>query len=492
MQSYTPKISVLLIKTARRANLALGRPAAQRFRDLEAIDLTPYLPKDEPVTVQHSIAGTGTWSCQLADQLVKGMNESLYGLIEVNDMVEIRMAREPVRYGGKLPVVMRGFVSSIDRVRSMAGGTPHRRIHLAGHDYSKVLDILRIYYLNNSAVGDNVLGSMSFFHKYVSLDNAKIMSAQEFVQLVMDEVINKFVDGLTVDAKGNSVGTAPVRKLRAVVNIEGTVSPLSVSTFTDGSAREFLSRFLDIGAFNEMFVEDREDESLLVIRPNHFLDLNDAPIQPMADLDSLDSSTVVISDGDDIEQLTEGRTDAHVANYFWVTNDAWMVREAVEVRQLAAASSPEQYALFDYVNTSAARFGFRKMEVASAMGPPGLNHGDALSQSAIAGETDRLMAWLAERRRILAEQNRDNSILESGQIVMKGYERVRRGIYLLATFGSLHVRYYAANVTHLFAPMGAYRTIVDFERGTNFATRAQLAEGQYLTELNLTGSRKTK
>lgn len=489
MKVFKPQIEVRLIKTARRGTLAANSPAAKRYQELEAIDLTPYLMEDSPVHVQQYIGGgAGTWGMVLADRMMPEYKETLYGMIEPMDLIEIRMARSPHEYKGssgqnsyKLPVVMRGFVSSIYRSRSMMDGHPQRHIQLSGHDYSKVIDILRIYYLNNSAIGDNILGELKFFHKYAGLENAKIMQADEFVRLALDALINPFIARLTVNADGNKVGAAVMHQLMPEVSIEGTVSPLAVAKFADGSVNEFLSQILDIGAFNELYIDDREDESVLVVRPNKFMDLQNQPIQGgPADL-------VELSDAD-IESIVEGRSDGGVANYYWVNNIGWQFQENITINQMAAASSPEQYALFDYVNTNPARYGFRKMEVASSMGPPSQTYGDAAKEQQAADETDKRIQWLTRRRKILADQNKDNAVLESGHMSVMGNERIKRGMYVLVSYGDFPALYYVTSVYHQFTPFHSFKTTINFERGTGFVARAQRADAAYLAEMNLKGA----
>jgi len=605
MKTFSPRAEVRLLKTARRSELGAGLQAAARYQQLESIDLTPYLMEQTPIdVVQYIGGGAGTWSMTLADRMMPEYKETLYALIEPMDMIEIRMARSPHEYQGKsgansykLPVTMRGFVSNIERHRSMSGGAPVRRIQVSGHDFGKILDILRIYYLNNSAIGDNILGELKFFHKYAGLDQAKIMGADEFVRLVLDKLINPFIDRLTVNASGDKVGAAVVRKLAAEVSIEGTVSPLGVSLFSDGSVRQFLDQFLDVGAFNELFVDDREDASVLVVRPNKFLNLSNEAIQGAAtpaptaspgkdnreaelaaaneelakakaewkvqdDLhwklladtqDRISRRDQALAAGDrvgyeqyqseaemiyrraqtvgaeakalfekvkaaeakvaalqpggtsapatlpgaaeavvipdvEIESMVEGRSDGGVANYFWVANSGWQVMEDITVKQLAAAGNAKDYALFDYINTNPARYGFRKMEVTSSMGPSNQSYGEALTADQSVSETDKRIAWLTKRRKILAEQNKDNAVLEFGHIAVQGNERIRRGMYVALQYGDYQALYYVTSVRHRYVPFQSFKTILSFERGTGFVVRAQRAAGAYLAELNMKGA----
>lgn len=489
IRTYTPEIEVRLIKTARRSELATGKQAASRYQELSGIDLTPFLVAGEPVSIRQQMGAAAAWNISLADCVMPDYGESLYAMIEPNDMIEIRMARASYEYdGGKVPVVLRGFVSSVDRARANMGGQLHRRVHVAGADYSKILDIIRIYYLNNSVVGDNILTEFGLFQKYLGEAAAKIMSAQDFAQLVLDKLINPFIARLTRAADGKDVGAAILRQLTAEVSITGTVSPLSVALFHDGSIRQFLTQFLDVGVFNEMFIDDRPEGSVLVIRPNRFQNINGDLIQDSrAALEAVGDSIVDVPDVE-IESITQGRTDAGVANYYWVNNFGWQIQDTIEVSQLAATSDPAQYVLSEYVNVHPARYGFRKMEVSSALGAPLQNYSDAMKADESRSQTNRLLDWLTERRRILVEQNKDNSILEDGQMTIAGNEHVKPGMYVKATFGDLVPSlYYVVGVTHQFVPNGTFKTTVNFERGMGFADRAARGDGQYQAERNMKG-----
>lgn len=489
MQTFHPKIEVRLIKTHKRDVITDGLNVAARYQKLGAIDLTPYLADGEAVHVQQFVGGSsGTWGMMLVDRMIPEYKESLYGMIEPMDMVEIRMARSPHEYQGKsgqnsykLPIVMRGFVSHVQRSRTIADGRPVRSIQLAGHDFGKILEIIRIYYLNNSAIGDNILGEFKFFHKYASLDEAKIMSGNDFVKLVCDVVINPFLARLTVNADGANVEAKAIHQIMPDVDVDGNVSPLAVSIFTDGTVSQFLAHTLDIGAFNEMFLDDREEEVALVVRRNPFVDLSGGRIQQGASVQVLD-----VKD-EEIEGISESRSDAGVANYFWIANAAWNYIDNMTLKELAAAAPTKDYVLFDYINTLAGRYGFRKMEVESRMGPSDQQFPDEANQALSLSETDRRVKWLNDRRRILAEQNKDNVVLENGTIHLMGNEKIKRGMYLRATYGNFPAMYYLVGVYHQFIPFQSFKTVATFERGTGFVERARLAEAPYLTENSLKG-----
>lgn len=485
MKTYIPKLEIRLVKTDKRKNISDSNAAASRFQNIGALDLTQFLPEGSPVQLQKSISSpSGSWGFSLVDRYIAEFGESLYALIEPMDIVEFRLARSPHEYSGtSLPVVMRGFVSSIIRSRTMSGDNPQRVVSVSGHDYGKILQILRIYYLNNSVIGDNILGNFRFFQKYAGLNNSKIMSGNDFARLVVDKVVNPYVETLTSNLSGSKVDAAVVSSFSLDCDIEGTISPNDVSTFNDGDVGQLLSRYLDIGAFNELLVEDRDDGVHLVIRKNPYLTPTGDPIQDGASLETIDI------DDSHIESITESRSDSGVANYFWVTNNAWQIIFNMPMRELANASATDEYALFEYPNTSAARYGFRKMEVSSEMGPDFQKYSDATSGQESSTEGDKLMEWLVSRRKILADQNKDNVVFEHGQMVLRGNEKIKVGQELRVKFGSsFTASYYVTGVAHQFLPFQSFKTIVTFERGTNFIERSQINSANYLSEMNMKGA----
>jgi hypothetical protein len=594
--AYTPGIQIRLIKTAKRSTVGGQLAAASRYKDFTALDLTPYLAEGTAVTVQRSLASpAGGWGFQLVDRMVPGYDESLYALIEPQDAVEIRMAHNPADYQGKLPIAMRGFVSRITRSRGIGpDGRPMRTVSISGHDYGKILQVLRIYYLVNSVVGDNITASLKLFQKYASYEDAKIVSAADFVLLLNDTVISTFIGALTKDANGEKVGAGSIiQSFTPQVSIKGLVSPQDIAAFEGGSMYDFLRTFLDIGAFNELLVEDTETSVDLVIRPNAFLGIDNKPIQsaqvagntaedPNKDkiaqlkkdgealrkeaaaimeesIDLLSETAALISKRDaaakagdkegaaeyhaqaraklaaskvkkdealrkgaladaadaeaaklengnasavdlslgvpvidipdtDLVNITESRSDDDVANYFWVENGAWQIINNMPMKELADAGKVADYALMEYANTASARFGFKKLETSSALGPDGLLGNDTATKAQVVNDSDLRLQWLVERRKILADQNKDNVVFESGQMLVRGNERIRRGGYVRVHYGDYSALYYVTNVVHQFVLYGACLTHVTFERGANFIARAQRDRAPYIAEMSLKGA----
>lgn len=476
MKVYEPRCRVTLVKSTRRESLGSGATAvtAARLGSLAVLDLTPYLSDQAGVRTQKSVrGGAGGFSMALEDRPVLG--DSLYGLIEPQDLIEIRMARSPQ---GELPLVMRGLVSTVSRSDSMEGGVPARLVQIAGQDFGKVLQQLRIYYLPGSVVGEDWLDQFKFFRQYSG--PAKAMQAGEFLALVCNHIINPYLARMLDLVDGRGLATALPKAFTPEASIRGLVSPIGVAAFHGGSVHELLSQFLDVGPFNELFVEDRETSVALVCRPAPWKNLAGEFVDPQAQ-----AGTVAVADAELIS-LSASRSDAGVANYFWCSAGRWELQNNGTL-QLLALGERASHLAFDYVNADVRLYGVRKMEVDSQLGDPLQLGGFGMSAEQLPTERSALAAWLGERRRVLAESNRDNVVLESGTLRLKGNERLQPGVYLDLTRGSATSTQYAVTVGHEFIPGHGFFTTVDYERGTGFVVRQQNAASPWLAERPDTG-----
>lgn len=497
MRLYEPKIDVRLIKAFRRDEVIPGVPIASRYGKLTAIDLTPFLGDGAAVQTSKSIREpAGGFSISLVDRVVTEggkVLDTLYALIEPMDMVEIRFCRDPsdpdyVKLG-RLPLVMRGLVSSVSRSETMSGGRPARSVSISGQDFGKILQLIQIYYLNNSVVGDNILSELAFFQKYAGPNSAKIKPAKQFVADVLDNLINPYMKRITALAKGDPSqsgdgSNAPVvQDIIGDVSIAGVVSPFAAASFHDVSLHQMLATLLDVGPFNEMFIEDLESGVQLTVRPSPVLSVSGEPIQ------GVKAKSVSISD-EDVVSISLSRTDAGVANYFWASNTRWAMMSNEDSKRLAMQGPKSSFILFDYLNSQLEKYGVRKMEVDSSLGPDDYANYDAQTKEQKQAQTNSLGAWLVERRRVLSEINKDNVIFEHGTLRVKGNERIRAGMQLYVTRGSAAVStFYVTKVDHSFSPFQGFTSTLTVERGTNFIVRSQRADSDYFREITGKGVR---
>lgn len=488
MKTYHPQCRVILLKTVRRTEIVPGLSAVRdRYADVRGIDLTPHLGEAGGVHVSKSVREpAGDFSITLADK--SALLESLYALVEPMDMVEIRMARSPHEYwaDGSIPVVMRGLVSTVQRGESMAGGKPTRTVTIAGKDFGKILEIFQIHYLNNSKVGDNIINAWAYFQRYAPGRDAILKPAGMFLAETLHDLINKFLarmSALSDGVIGNDY-VHVVKEWKPSFNIAGIVSPYTINSMVNVTLYQMLATVLDVGAFNELYTEDRDDGVYLVARPNPFKQAGTG--QYIQQLGGVGVETVTVS-SDEIEAINVSRSDAGTANYYWVMDPRWTMTLNQSQNELAIMGGPETLLLDDYLNSADEYYGFRKMEVQTNLGPPGFLNSMATTKEDLPAQTQIMADWLIERRRILAESNKDNVAFESGTMRIRGNEKVRAGMYVDLQRGQKNTycgEYYAYRVDHEFLPFRGFFTSLTVDRGTGFITRASQKQPQYLAELD--------
>lgn len=525
---HDPRISVMLLKNVARDYLAgddgLGSlaPASGRFKGVDnRIDLTPYLGEAGGVSVSKGIREpAGSFTVTLGDRALQDFSgaagnyglssasasqfESLYGLIEPMDVIEIRMAHAPTdpdvvaeyqRLPQRLPIVMRGFVSSVRRNEVMGpDGKPQRSVSISGQDYGKLWQIIQIRYLANYVLGQELLTTLKFAQNY-GVNSGVEFTPNEFVFEVVQNVLNSFTAEMRLNSgKFDEAGTnSPVRDIDVfdLTVPDAKISPFGVNSFSGGTLYQMLSHFCDVGPWNELFIEDREDGVALVYRPNPFqtpagdiINASSAPFDTQGHgiTQGLGTRGIDITDAD-VVSLNTGRSDANLANYYWVDNPSYSLVQAETLRLQTAGQKPETYYLQDYRNSAPWLYGLRMMQVQTNQGA----RIDAQPESLFnQGRTD-YVAWLDYRRESLVRSNRDNVVFESGTMVLKGNERIKAGMYIRLLRGTMVALYYVVRVDHSFMPFRAMTTTVTFERGTGFIERARREGGKqspYLAELN--------
>lgn len=510
---YDPRIKVLLRKNVARTFLAgsdgLGGtvPAGSRFSGAEReIDLTPFLGEAGGVRTSKSVRQpAGGFTITLADRMYIGDSrqmESLYGLIEPMDVVEIRMAHAPSgeaaadyqRLPHGLPIVMRGFVSQVSRTEVIGpDGKPQRAVQVIGQDYGKLWQIIQIKYLANFVVGQQLLTFLKFAQNYGT--EAVDYTPNQFVYECMRQVFNSFTRGMRL-AGGANDEEDPASPVLDVAYFDltvpdGKVSPFGVNAFQGGTLYSLLTQYGDVGPWNELFLEDREDGVAVVYRPNPFKSPAGEMIQPPGPAfepsqggiaDAVGVREIAIHAADVVADNT-GRSDANVANYYWVDSPSFVLSSS-NVQQLLGANDPvTTYYLQDYRNSAPWLYGLRLMQLQTNQG------GRFDGQDAAAVQTGRgdMADWLATRRQVLIEQNRDNVLFETGSLTLRGNERIRAGSYLSLTRGGMTSEYYVTQVDHTFVPFQSFTSTVLVERGTGFIVRAQRGRGRespYLAELS--------
>lgn len=549
-----PGIQVILKKNVQRQTVNGSAPVSARFVGQSlVVDLTPYLAESQPVRVNKSVrAPMGGFAVALADKVDTDVLDSLYGVIEPMDSIEIRLAANAYKYSASsLPIQMRGFVSQVQRMQGMAAnGKPTRYVVINGHDYGKILQNMQVFLMPNAPEdAAAMITSFPFFAKFGDFSN--IMDAAAFTQALFDKIVNPYLDTMRKSvpstkndnaaliaqrdsliqqagqlnhqtlsliqqsiASGNAgqiaeksaqlqqaqvlsnkakaleaqataldnkikadmgTGASPIFNIQTDISVTGAqVSPFGVGTFSNGTIHSLIRSYGDIGPWNEFFIEDRETGPVAVYRPNPFLD--PVTLEPIVTGSVV--PTIVDVDAQDIISMTVSRTDANVANYFWV--DCPRFNMVYDSLSRALAYQNGTMYVPTYGNVDPTLYGVRKMEETTQQaGADEANNGNGTKVGAARNASrNGAVEWMNSRRDLLYRQNRDNVVLEAGSIRLKGNEEIRAGRYLRVAHGATRSLFYIVDVVHDYTPFGNYFTEVKVERGTGFIDRIAASAGQ--------------
>lgn len=526
-----PALSVLLRKNVVRTTIGGNISSTDRARaGAFDVDLTPYITENGYVkTSKNKHDASGTFDIMLADIMRPETMDSMYASIEPMDVIEIRFCRnqsDPTYSAipNNIPIVMRGFVGKVGRVKSMsADGKPFMGVNITGHDYGKLLEIFRIFYANNYLIGDNITSAFPLFEKYGAFFEVE-MSAVKFMDTVRDKIVNKLiilmrqesrtlaapaetpsilnefnpvVNGLTADQQRNFLTASP-NPPAAVLTIDtythvgelgntllgSNVSVYGLQSFNNGTLHDFMSMYGDVGAFNELFLQDEESGVFMMYRPLPYRDVAGDFIN------KLHSSQVpkkVNITAADITDISLSRSDANVANFYWVDNPEWYPGDASLLKMQAAVGGQTNYTLDGYKNATNLLYGVRKMEVQThQQGNATSRNGQMQEESKRIQDLSFFSGWLGEKLKQLIAQNKDNVVFEEGTIALKGNEKIKMGYELGVTEGATTWGAYVTSVSHEFVPFRSFTTHLSIERATSFITRLQVKAGgvsPYLAEI---------
>jgi hypothetical protein len=485
---YQPGIQVKLFKTIKRTLLDDGTtPTSSRFQNMgDSIDLVPYLGEGGSVRTTKSVRdAAGGFSITMTDRpfhdgsnTLAGSNfETMYGLIEPMDFIEIRMRHDPVAAGSKPPIVMRGFVSDVQRNEAMgADGRPMRTVVINGQDYGKLWQQMRIIYWPGYVLGQDVLSNFKLFTRF-GVGFKTVQKGTDFVREVISKVFNPYLTELMPASSPNpkEILVDTVADVPGVASVTGPQNQ-------DGTIYELLRQYLDVGVWNELFLEDREDGVHVVYRTNPFKAVSGEPIQ--------DGSTIpdlIDVPASDVISLSVSRSDANVANYYWVRAPRFDLNSEVFRKQYALGADKKTLILDTYDNAKDSLYGVRLMDTETQMGGEDVtSFNSGQDKDTIATRDVSMSNWVNDRRRILVEQNRDNVVLEQGSMRIRGRPDIRAGSYVNLKRGTFSAEYYVPQVSHEYMPMQGFFSTVSLERGTGFVERAKRDGGAstpYLAEM---------
>lgn len=483
---YDPDIRLTLYKTISRTTLDGNNPVSQRFQGTaRTIDLTPFLGEGSALRTSKSVREpAGGFTLTLADKPFKGSYsgsatfETMYGLIEPMDLIEIRMRHDPPNTSGtKPPIVMRGFVSGVSRSETMGSdGRPQRAVIINGQDYGKLWQMLQILYLPGYVIGEDILSGFKLFERF-GVGFQTVMTASDFVTQVVQKVLNPYLANLMPTNSPN-----PTSVQLDVSVTHGTTSVTGPQN-QEGSIYDLLRTYSDVGVWNELYMDDREDGVYCVYRPIPALDINGNLIQS-------DAPKPVYIDLPDKEviSLNVSRSDANIANYYWTRAPRFELSSDIYRQQFAIQGADASTVLLDtYANSAAQLYGIRVMYADTQQGGDDVTTFSSGLPAPAQSKRDTSMAnWINDRRNIMVQQNKDNVLFESGGIRVRGNESIKAGTYVTLRRGQFKATYYVVQVDHDYIPFQGFFSTLTVERGTGFIERVKRSGGPdspYLAEL---------
>ncbi|EBO9898494.1 hypothetical protein EF72_21390 [Salmonella enterica] len=509
----TPRIEVMLYKSIERKAGEAGLPTSERYAGKDAgIDITPFLGDGSSVTVSKSckqISGgfnitfrdKPNSSLAPAENILSDKNiftfESVYGLIEPMDQIEIRWWNGEGVCPTPMRIKMRGFISDVTRTRMMdSNGKPQRVVIINGQDYGKVLQMYQLLYLTDYPGGKSFLTGANIFDQFGE-KAINTITGEQFLQMVVKHAANPILDRLIP-----KYSPFP-REIRVDASAQGVVNNSYMSE--QGTLSDLLTGLLDVGHWNELFIESREDGEYLVWRPNPYFDLMSGKmIQPLAPEQygsdwSMSGSralpAIVNVTNSKITSIRQTRTDRDVYNFYWCNNRRFDMVDDM-TRRMQTMMADGHKTTLEYPNTDVSIYGVRLMEGNTVMGYPDLENMTSGADQAEQDQRGGLMAeWIQYRRNVMILTNRDNAVLEKGVIEMAGGlpkllapELMRPGDYLQITEGGLSWLAYVVNLQETFTPLRGFVATVEFERGTGFAERVADPNSPWMDEQRVSPS----
>lgn len=495
---YQPRFDVSLYKTVKRQTVDGQTPTSSRFQGATSvISLAPWLADTSSIsTVKGVREAAGGFAITVPDIPAPEGNgglESLYGIVEPMDLIQIKAQHLPSHWNqNKLPVVMRGFVSRVSRHEGMSpDGKPGRYVTIHGQDYGKIWQIIQIFYGPSYIFGEDILSAFKLMDKFgAGFKNA--MTNVQFLQAAIEQIINPFLKTLLPEGSG-----FPLIKLNTDQVVEAAVGIAGIQS-AEGTIYQLMRNYLDVGAFNELYLNEDDTGVYCMYRQNPALDLAGAPLDPKVTaapsasvMGSQDATRLNIFDipAEDIDTLDIERSDEGVANYYWVAAPPFSLNSDAAMRQMGFSGAERQSIdQSQYPNSASALYGIRMMMLNTTLGGPKVTNIKSGLAEAEQNERDQnVFDWMRNRREFLVAQNKDNSILERGTLHMRGNEKIRAGNYIRVVRGTFSAIYYVSSVSHNILPYRGFYTSLTLERGLGFANRIRMGGGvdsPYLSELS--------
>ncbi len=414
--------------------------------------------------------------------------ETVYGLVEPMDVVEIRMwsGLGAIPPEVNWPIIMRGFVSDVQRVQAMGqDGRPQRQVMISGQDYGKIWQTFQVLHLPAYLEGKGILTDFALSELFGVAAVAAIPAA-DFVRTMVEKIINphlaEFLPATLPDDFQKIDTGSDISVKQGVVN----------QTFQSmqGSVWDIMKLHGDVGVWNELYIEDREDGVHCVYRAVPALHLtqpktvdpeigsgNKRKIQP----DAPDPLYVEIEDGD-IVNLSVGRTDGSISNFYWVNNSRFDMVDEMQRKLSAISADNPSVSTRDYPNTAVKYYGIRPMYSETQHGADSItNMQSGLPEQPQEARSTAQESWIERRRRHMLEMNRDNVVFERGTARVRGgimrpdgKECMKAGDYATFLTGNMSFDAYVTQIDHEFIAYQGYTSTLVFERGEGFVNRISM------------------
>lgn len=471
ISTYTPRLSVRLLKTIKRTD-GVAQRYAGASRD---IDLTPYLGDDGAVrTTKRLDSPAGGFSITFPDMPEPSTQDSLYALIEPMDVIEIRAAHDglPDPSTGLLPLLMRGFVASVRRTEQMGDGGPQRVVAVQGQDAGKLWINNTIFWEVGATAEANLL-SINRLRTAIGLDEPG--SPLSPVSAYLTDIVLKAMNPRVAMLAALSGQVIQPFTMAATVK-EGSLLAKVSGGMVEGPFWNILDTYCD-RPWNELFIVDLEAGPQVVFRPAPYYDLAGALIMP----DAADPGTVPITEAD-IVALDLGRSDARVANFFWCPPGGALLGSSQMASATAIIDGSNSFNA-PHDNNAPALFGQRKMVSNSMLTSDDVTEApDNLSGGAQSSADQAMVLWPRHRALQLQAMNWDNSVFEEGGATLKGSPDLQIGKYLQVIRGDLLWRAYITSVSHNLGAFLPWTSQVSLERGTGFVVRCQIKDSPFYAE----------
>jgi hypothetical protein len=461
----TMTVSIVLMKLVDRPNSMAGAIAAKQSQ----VDLTQYLGDTSTINTMKTLDQPGGgFTVTFPDQLNLTLQDSLYCLFEPMDMIEIRATRAPQNYRGqKLPLIMRGFVSSVQRVEAIGDdGSPQRQVVVRGIDSGKLWLIHQVNFMFLQSAG------IDFLARFDLQAQLGLNAAFEPVSSYMTKLVD-YMNVLVQKLSAYSNRMVPTFAITSTVT-EGKAWIGGLSG-KNGPLWSFVENFAD-RPWNEVFLVDEDAGPRLIFRPAPFKDLDGNFILA----DAVDPGSIEVTDLELIS-INLSRTDARVANLYWCppASNTPETSGFITAGQIANALPLDT----TYPNDNAALYGERMLQATTTLKP-----NEAALPSTMLPLSERpaadqsYLSWTLLRAKQLRAMNRDASVHEEGEAVVNGNERYTIGKYLKLTRGTIMSESYINTVTHNIAILQGWNTTLGLKRGTGFYNRDRATNVPWFAE----------